>query len=342
MTTTRNPIATLSSLQVRAMVDALRELGVDADRVLARAGVARERVFDPEARISAEYDFALWDAATELSGDPAISLRVAERFALGQFGSFEYLLHNCSTFAQLIQHANAFMRLLDDLAQLELLVEDGRVILRLSRRGGYPIPPQGVECTFALLNAKARALVPAAHGMAREVHFTHPRVAPLESYEEYFGCRVRFSAEHNQLVGDASFVDQPLPGDPRLLSLLEEHARRKLEQVRQSDPLLHDVRRHLLNQLRGGASPDLALLARAMHMSERTLRRRLQAAGTRYQDMLDNLRAQLAKEYVLQAESDAVNVSERLGFSDPSTFYRAFKRWTGMTPAQYQKQMLGR
>jgi AraC-like DNA-binding protein len=340
MTTTRNPIATLSSLQVRALVDALHELGVDGDLALARAGLARDRVFDPEARISTECDFALWDAATELSGDPAISLRVAERFALGQFGSFEYLLHNCGTLAQVVGHANAFMRLIDDLAQLELFEENGQSILRLSRRGGYPMPPQGVECTFA--SAKGRALFPDARSLAREVHFTHPRSAPLARFEEHFGCPVHFGAEHNEFVGDPSIADHPLPGDPRLLSLLEEHARQKLEQVPESDPLLHDVRRHLLNQLRGGASPDLAMLARAMHMSERTLRRRLQAAGTRYQDLLDNLRAQLAKEYVLQAESDAVNVSERLGFSDPSTFYRAFKRWTGMTPAQYQKQMLGR
>lgn len=340
MTTTRNPIATVSCLQLRALVDALTEFGVDSDRVLARAGIARDRIYDPDARVSTDYDFAVWNAAIELSGDHGLALRVAQRFALGQFGSFEYLLHNCSTLAQGVKHANAFMRLLDDLAELELRIEGPLAMLRLSRRGGYPMPPQGVECTFAVLHNKARALIPAPASL-HEVRFAHPRVAPLALYEAHFGCAVRFGAEANELVADARVAEAPLPGDPRLLGVLEEHARQKLERVPEMDPVLHDVRRHLLSQLRAGA-PDLALLARGMHMSERTLRRRLQAAGTRYQDLLDNLRAQLAKEYVLQAASDAVNVSERLGFSDPSTFYRAFKRWTGMTPAQYQKQMLGR
>jgi AraC-like DNA-binding protein len=336
MTVGRNPIATVCALQFSALLGACAQLGLDADRLLARAGLARDRLADPQARIPAEYDRALWDAAVAESGDPALSLRVAERFALGTFGSFEYLLHNCSTVAELVERANEFMRLLDDLAQLELRIEGQLAALRLYRIGGFPMAPEGVECVFALLVAKSRSFGP-GHGEMREVRFAHPRSTLLERYEAYFGCPVRFGAPCNELIGDASVMLLPLPGDPNLRSVLEDHARHQLERVPRGDPLLHDVRQRLLAQLRDGA-PDTARLARAMHMSERTLRRRLQQAGTRYQDLLDGLRAQLAREYVLQAGVDVAQVSARLGFAEPSAFYRVFKRWTGMTPAQYQKR----
>jgi AraC-like DNA-binding protein len=127
--------------------------------------------------------------------------------------------------------------------------------------------------------------------------------------------------------------------DVNLKRLLEEHARHQLSQVPEIDPFLHVVRSRLLAQLRAGP-PNLSALARSLHMSERTLRRRLQSIGTRYQDLLDELRAQLAVDYVFDTDQKVKTHAERLGFSEPSTFYRAFKRWTGATPAQYQKRAL--
>jgi AraC-like DNA-binding protein len=117
---------------------------------------------------------------------------------------------------------------------------------------------------------------------------------------------------------------------------MEDHAHRQLAEVPTGDPFLHTVRSNLLAQLREGA-PQLAKLTRQLHTTERTLRRRLQAAGTGYQQLLDEVRSQLAQEYMAQPDQDATTVAAHLGFTDPSTFYRAFKRWTGQTPAQYQR-----
>lgn len=329
-----NP-ATIASIQVNALLTVLAELGVDSDRVCARAGLARARLAEPLSRIPASYDRALWDAAIEQHGDPALGLLVAERFAHGMFGSFEYLLHNCSTLAELVERANEFMRLIDDLARVEVCAEGELVSLQLYRLGGYPIPPQGVECVFALLRAKASSLGGA--DLLREVRFAHPAAAPIARYEAAFGCPVRFAAESNALVGNAASLQLTLPGDPRLRAVLEEHARSQLAQVPDVDPFLYETRQRLVAQLREGV-PDVTKLARAMRMSERSLRRRLQAAGTGYQELLDGLRAQRARELMLRPSADATRVAEQLGFADPSTFYRAFKRWTGQTPAQYRSK----
>jgi len=195
-----------------------------------------------------------------------------------------------------------------------------------------------VECTFALLCIKSQAL--GALPAVRKVCFTHLNAVPVARYVAYFGCEVQFGADANELVFDSSQMRQDLPGDPNLRSVLEVHAREQLARIPEGEPLVHEVRRHLLEQLERG-TVDPGLLARRVRMSERTLRRRLQAAGTRYQDLLDELRAQLARQYVQKPDADVNQVAIRLGFADPSTFYRAFKRWTGLTPAQFQRQARG-
>ena len=328
----------MSSLQVLPFVEALRELGIDAQRVLADAGLSRAQLEDPTARIDAAVGDILWASAVRESRDPAISLRVAERFARGAFGTFEYLLQNCRTLEEVVERANEFMRLIDDLGRVELHVADQLTCLRVLRVGNFPMAPLGVECTFALLCIKAQELS-AARKVLRAVHFTHLNAAPISRYGAHFGCEVQFGADANQLVFDRAALDD-LPGDPRLRLVLEEHAREQLARIPEAEPLIHEVRQHLLEQLERG-TVDPSLLARRVRMSERTLRRKLQAAGTRYQDLLDELRAQLAKQYVQRPDADVAQVASRLGFADPSTFYRAFKRWTGLTPAQYQRQARG-
>jgi AraC-like DNA-binding protein len=298
----------------------------------------RDRLSDPQARLPSAMDRVLWEAALAESGDPALSLRLVEQLPPGAFGSFEYVLRNCETVEQLSARANEFMRLIDDLAQLEIRREGEHVALRLSRVGGYPLVGACVETVFALgLSIARQQKRPTDYLHA--VHFTHRSAAPVERFERYFGCAVRFGAEHNDLIGTPAMLSANLGGDPNLRDVLEELARHQLKQVPQVDPLLHTVRSRLRAQLRQG-SANLSSVSRSLHMSERTLRRRLQDAGTGYQPLLDELRGELAVEYVIAPDVDIATVSTQLGFADPSTFYRAFKRWTGMTPAQYQKRAL--
>ena len=119
--------------------------------------------------------------------------------------------------------------------------------------------------------------------------------------------------------------------------MLEEHARIELERVPRFDPVVCELREQLLRRLAEGHF-DVTSVARGMRMSERSLRRRLRAAGTGYQEELDGVRAQLAQDLLRRPELDVEWVAEQLGFTDPSTLYRSFKRWTGLTPAQFRAQ----
>jgi AraC-like DNA-binding protein len=119
-------------------------------------------------------------------------------------------------------------------------------------------------------------------------------------------------------------------------ALLHQHAAALLEALPDADALVQTARSKLLSQLAGG-EVGLGTLARSMHMSERTLRRRLSERGTSYQALLDELRSTQARTLIGHGAEPVDRIAQRLGFADTSSFFHAFKRWTGQTPAQFRR-----
>jgi AraC-like DNA-binding protein len=109
-----------------------------------------------------------------------------------------------------------------------------------------------------------------------------------------------------------------------------------LQSIAEPDTLLQAARAKLMSQLSGG-EVGLGTLARSMHMSERTLRRRLSERGTNYQSLLDELRSTRARTLVGHGAEPVDRIAQQLGFADTSSFFHAFKRWTGQTPAQFRR-----
>jgi AraC-like DNA-binding protein len=331
---------TVSMLLLALMLSGFEAMGLDADRILARAGLSREAIADPHARVSLEAYFRCWDAALDVSGDPALGLRVGGMLRVGSLGSFEYLLRNCESLSQVIERANEFMRLVADLVVLELRRDGDVAILRIYREGGYPSTPPEVHAFFAALVvvAHSESLARSGSPTARlsSVRFAHAAPADLEVFRRHFGCPVYFDQRHDEVSFPAEALARgPIRADGALARVLEEHARHLLEQLPDEDPLMRSARSELLKLIDTG-KPSQASLAKALGMSERTLRRRLEAEGTTYNALLDGLRSDLARRYVTQTREGFEAIARRLAFADASAFFRGFKRWTGVTPAQFR------
>jgi AraC-like DNA-binding protein len=129
-------------------------------------------------------------------------------------------------------------------------------------------------------------------------------------------------------------LDLPLPAaDPTLRQVLESYARHLAAQLPEASSLAGRVRSVLHAALHGGR-PDLASVAKALHVSARTLQRRLSEEGTSHQRLLDEERERLAREYVGSSSLSLQEIAFMLGFSDQAAFHRAFVRWTGQTPGR--------
>jgi AraC-like DNA-binding protein len=327
---------TLSMLNVAWALPVLEALGIDVDRVLALAGLSRERVADPHGRVPLDTYFRWWEAALGVSGDPALGLRVGSMWRIGGLGSFEYLLRNSDSLSQVVERANEFMRLVDDTGVLELRRAGDLAVLRSYRKGGHVRTPPETHSLFSALLAVMRSEYPAAR--LSSVRFAHAAPTDPAVFARHFGCPVRFDQPHDEMSFPADFLERgPSRADGTLARVLEEHARHLLAQLPDEDPLMQSVRSELLKLVDAG-KPSQGALAKAMRMSERTLRRRLEAEGTSYNALLDGLRSDLAQRYVKQTREGFETIAAKLAFADASTFFRAFKRWTGMTPAQFRER----
>jgi AraC-like DNA-binding protein len=330
---------TLSNLQLIAHVSALDALGVDTDRVLEIIGLPRARFSDPTGRSPLGVDFPLWAATVEVCGDPAIGLRAGQQISYEALGGYGYLLRNSESFEQLLERASKYMRLIDDLCCIDWRIEGERCLTRVSRTGDYPIPNEAIDCLFAAIAGVMRELVPHEIFADARVRIAHDSPLSSEVYERYIGCKVELGAAHHELEAPKRWLDErPHFADLKLGEVLQQHATTMLESMPETDVVLQTARAKLVTQLAGG-EVGLGALARAMHMSERTLRRRLAERGTSYQTLLDELRSTQARKLVGSGGEPVDQIAQRLGFSDTSSFFHAFKRWTGQTPAQFRRAL---
>jgi AraC-like DNA-binding protein len=172
----------------------------------------------------------------------------------------------------------------------------------------------------------------------RGVALTYARPPDVTEHTRVFGAGVRFSQPYACLEFDRALLDLPLQGmDPNLAAVLDRFAQHRLEELPRPVDLVDDLSQRIGQALRG-TIPDAATLARQMGMSARTLSRRLHERGLTYQEVVDQARRELALRHLLNKDLKVIEVAFLLGFSEVSTFYRAFRRWTGTTPAAYRRE----
>jgi len=170
----------------------------------------------------------------------------------------------------------------------------------------------------------------------RRVEFSYPEPAWGHIYRRYFQCEVRFNQAENRLVGNPALAEYELPLANRLMALNAEKTLFENIPTRAVRLLPLRLRRLLVRCY--GAFPSLENAASDLGMSGRTLRRKLAEEGTSYQQELDAVRQKLAHEYFQRGGESVTELSLMLGFADSSAFAKAFRRWTGVSPTEYQEQ----
>lgn len=330
---------TVANASTRALLQFCERRAIDVERLISGAGLDRRLISDPDARLGSEQMFAVWGEAQKEVRDEIIGLRVAELVPFGAYKALDYLLMASPTLRQAIEKSVRYFHLANGGADLHLCgAHAGRASLELHHAG---VPREhirrSVEYTFSVLLARFR-LATGVHLRPVEVHFTFKAPPAVHDYYRIFQAPVRFGQPVNRIIFDDDSLDLAHPGaDPSLCELIEFHAQRVLVRLPGGDDdFLAQVRRVLNAALRSGDA-KVSAVARELAMSERSLQRRLNAHGTSFREVLDEVRSELALRLLGQNEVDVREVAFLLGFSEPSAFYRAFRRWTGRTPATYRK-----
>jgi AraC-like DNA-binding protein len=187
---------------------------------------------------------------------------------------------------------------------------------------------------------RARALT-AIDFSPREVWFEHSAPADTREHRRIFRAPLRFEQTCHALVLDRGLLDHPLvTADSRLCALLDRQAQDLLARLPRESSVSDRTRRLLREVLRGGDA-GVAAIARRLGMSPRSLQRRLAAEGSSYRGLLDEVRREIAVRHLGERDLAISEVASALGFSDATGFYRAFRRWTGASPAGYRARGAG-
>lgn len=317
-----------------ALVEA-RARGLDVPAILTEAGIEPALLDEPDARVPATHYAALWLGLARAMD--------CEFFGMDRHpmrpGSFTLMCraaHSAETVGQGLRRALRFIGLILDDFQGTLLREGERAAIVLTERG----EPRSAftYCTFWLVMhgvtcwlAGRRIPVTAAHFRAAEPAYT-------DDYRTLFTHDLHFGRSRTRLEFDAAVLDLPVKrSEAELKSFLRRAPANILVKYRSNDSLTvrvrTELRRHPPTEW-----PDFDRLALGLHMSASTLRRRLDGEGQSYQTIKDSLRRDLAIRCLTRGRSSIAEIADELGFADPSSFHRAFKKWTGLQPNQYRQK----
>ena len=317
----------VSTVLVRPLAKALEGRPAALVELLAKTDLTVEMLADAESRVSPAQFCVAWAEALRLTGDKALALTLADALPPGAFGIVEYVCRSAPTLRAALEQWCRYLAILDDAVEVGLVDHGTETALRVITESEAPAPASHELC-FALVLARARELVPGLR--VAEVRFTH-RVADDARHRAFFGAPVRFGATHTELVFDRATLDLALTSaDPNLLAILLPTAEEKRARKATDAPMTDRVRRQLRSAL-SNADTQLDVLAKRLGMTGRSLQRRLKDEGTSFQALRESTRRDLADQYLGKGLSFS-EIAFLLGFSEASAFFRAFKRWTGLTP----------
>lgn len=326
-----------ASIILRLGYQAMRRANLPVEQILKRAGVALNQV-DARKRTPLNAQVAFWQALEEVTGDADIGLHLGEHLPLYRGQVIEYLFMSSSTFGEGLKRALAYQRLISDALNAEL-VYDAKNCYLSNGRVEYSATNVQRHFSESMVSGVLRFFSFVTEGRFKItcVDFNYVQGATEQEYQRVFGCPVRLGQAETRLYFEPAILDYPLwQSEPELLRLHEQLALEKLQELARYD-LVGEVRRAIGSTLESGET-TLETVAAQLNITPRRLRTQLSEADTCFQQILSDYRCRLAKRLLSQTNESVERIVYLTGFSEPSTFYRAFKRWTQETPVEYRKR----
>lgn len=321
------------------IVHAAAAMGVDPRELQRLTGFDAASAEDPDARIPLAQEESLWDEAARLSGDEDFGLHAAERLKPGAFDVLDYAVRTAPTLRQALERLARYNRLEHDAAVFTL--HDRGLHTRVEHGFGGLGGPCRHAAEFTLAShLTIGSQITGTRLFPTAVDFRHARPASTTEHVRLFGVEPRFSCEVNALEWESSVLERSVTSaDPGLSRVIERQAQAML--AARPEPMTsytERVRQLLTTALaQGGGEATLKSLASRLKMSERSLQRRLTDEGVTFDEVLDGLRRELSLRYLADPKLAISEVAYLLGYSEPSPFHRAFRRWTGTTPSEARR-----
>ena len=325
------PLTTLA-LGLEAMARVLGKYQVNSAAVFTAAGLDSEPYRDADARVPVAKNARIWAECVRLSGNPCIGFEVGQAITAANLHAVGYAWLASSTLEEALERLARHQSMVSTAVRtrVERTADELRLVIDPDER-----TPQESADTFvaAVITICRQASHEDFHPM--RVEMTRPRPPCAKQLAKFFGCQISYGVAANVIAFRLSQARELLPRQNPALARASDKVADSYIADMVHDDVLSRARVGLIGLLASG-EPSRGALAKHLHISERTLARRLRDSDTTFRDLLDESRRDLALGYIRQRRYSVADITYLLGFSDQSNFARSFKRWTGQSPAAYR------
>ncbi len=330
-------------LKILSVVQALAECGVAGDAALAGSGLSAEQILDPGIRTSIQQLLTVGRNAVRLCPHPQLGLLAGQRMHVSSYGLYGYAMLCADTMRQGFEMATRYHVLGTPVMSVSLIEADGKAIWHLPRHADIEVLGLSAdECAFFLDMQLAIhvTLIKDVMGpwcVPVEARYSRPEPGHAAALAQALQCPVRFGEDVNQLHFPGEWLDRsPQMANPITAAQMSQTCERLMAEISWQAGVTRRVYEELTRA--PGRFESIETVASSLCMTSRTLRRRLSAEGTSFNDLLARVRHALAQDYLRTTDLSMEDIAAALGFSDASSFRHAFKRWSGKTPLEWRGQ----
>lgn len=334
------PLGTASVAALRQYTRFAAANGIVVADLLSQAGIPADTLESDEGRIDGEQFQTFLRLLAERSGNPILGLETGDFVQPGSYSVLGYITMSCATLGEAITRIAPYEKLVGDMGTTRMRMKGDEVILVWHCNYTDPlVRPQVVDNVFASWVKYARWLGDNTEASPFAVRLQRQSPGPaLElEYHKRWNCPVEFGADEDSLSLSKELLSARLrQPDPLLRKTLEAHALSQLAELDTDTDLTSKVKLGIQKQLASGITRQ-DMIAEDLGMTSRTLQRKLSQEGASYQKLLDEVRQQMAEDYLRNTDMSIPDIALRLGYSETTSFHRKFKAATGKTPGEFKK-----
>ena len=318
------------------IVNVAVDQGVAREDLLARTAFNERRLLDTESSVTYPEMFELIDQALEMTGNPALGIDVGLAETVGSWGVLGYALMSCANEIEATRIGTTYYRAAPSLTRFYSSFDGRNQFFQIDPI--YPdlkfLPFCFEEKMVGICKVASEYLVEPISPLEIKVTYDRPRYA--DRFESLYDCPITYNASINAFWTREP-TDRPLRGaDPASAALCLQLVEQLVEKHSQEDRFIFHLRRRLMQN--PGSMPSIHEVASELAMSARTLRRRLDELNASFSGIQQDVRMNLALDYLQNAGFSVQQTAHMLGYSETTNFRRAFKKWKGQPPSDYLRQ----
>jgi len=318
------------------LLERARGLGVDRRTLMAAARLSPGELKDPDGRVPSSKVWSLWQALIQEVPDVALGLKIGSSHDSPiRYGLVGYTLAYSRTVLQALHRLSRYSRIIAETIHIQVDSKGGRCRILLESDPQFELLRHPIDTRLANILSAVRMLSekPVA---PLEVEVPYRKLADTSFHRHFFSAPIRFNSPKAVLWFRTADLELPIQhADDTLVGYLDRLAKQKLKELGGTS-LTERLGRALWSELSGGL-PPLRRIAELLGMSQRTLQRHLREEGKSYRMALEEFRREMSTHLLDQRKLAVYEVAFLLGYADPSSFHRAFRRWHRKSPRTYRR-----